>query len=189
MFINQRFLVYLTGFHALKEFFPDLAMKLILASPDKWIKKQCQWESWIETSWNCWDRETEDALEKVLASIKTNILLQQQFYSKPHEACGHWKGSQDISKMLLYPLRSILKCQVSQKLTWPQFKCQKYVKDCRGCNQPGVEAGMQCPTTSISLCSAPQLLLWQRSRAALKSVLLHQPTHLNGLCTQEAWLM
>lgn len=84
MFINQRFLVYLIGFHALKEFFPDLAMKLILATPAKWIKKHCQWESWIETSWNCLDRETEDALEKVLAYIKTNLLLQQQSSTLSH---------------------------------------------------------------------------------------------------------
>lgn len=188
MFINQRFLVYLIGFHALKEFFPDPAMKLILASPAKWIKKHCQWESWIETSWNCLDRETEDALEKVLAYIKTNLLLQQQ-YSKPHEACRYWKGSQDMSRMILHPLNSFLKCQVSQQLTWPQFKCPKYVRGCRGCHQPGVEAGMQCPTISKSLCSGPPLLLWQRSRAALKSLLQYQPIHLNSSGTQKTWLM
>lgn len=84
MFINQLFLVYLIGFHALKGFFPDFAMKLILASLAKWIKKHCQWESRIETSWNCLDRETEDALEKILAYIKTNVLLQQQSSTLSH---------------------------------------------------------------------------------------------------------
>ena len=59
-------------------------MKLILAPLAKWIKKHCQWESWTETSWNCLDSKTEDALEKVLANIKTNISLQQQSSTVNH---------------------------------------------------------------------------------------------------------
>lgn len=110
------------------------------------------------------------------------------FYSKPHEACGYWKRIPDTSKMILHPLKSVLKCQVESEADWPQFKCQKYVKSCRQCHQPGVKAGMQCPTVCKTLCSAPQLLLWQRSRAALKSVLQPQSTHLNGSCTRETWL-
>lgn len=189
MFINQRFLVYLTGFHSLKEFFPDLAMKLILASPAKWIKKYCQWERWIETSWNCLDRETEDALEKVLASIKTNLLLQQQFSTPSHmKLVDIGRESKISQRWFSIPWNLFWNARLSQKPTWPQFKCQKYVKSCRQCHQHGVKAGTQCPTVSKSLCSAPQLLLWQRSRAALKSVLQPQPTHLNGSCTQETRL-
>lgn len=110
-----------------------------------------------------------------------------QLHSKPREVCGYWKGRQDESKLTLHPLNSHLKCQVSQQLTWPQFKCQRFVKGCsRGdCHQPGVAAGTQCPTTSKSLWSGPQLLLWQRSRAAPKSELQHLPTHLSGSHTQE----
>lgn len=163
MFINQRFLVYLIGFHALKEFFPDLAMKLILASPAKWIKKHCQWESWIETSWNCLDRETEDALEKVLAYIKTNLLLQQQSFTLSHmKLVDIGREAKTCQRWFSIPWTLFLKYQVSQQLTWPQFKCQKYVKDCRGCHQPGVEAGM-FPTISKSLSSGPQLTEKQSS--------------------------
>lgn len=112
-----------------------------------------------------------------------------QFYSKPHEACGYWKGSQDISKMILHPLKSILKCQVSQKLTWPQFKCQKYVKGCRGCNQPGVEAGMQCLMISIFLCSAPPAASLTKKQSS-SEVSAATPTYtLNGSCAQETWIM
>lgn len=49
-------------------------------------------------------------------------------------------------------------------------------KGLQGSHKSGVEVGMQCPTTSKSLWSGPQLLLRQRSRAATL------PTHLNGSC-------
>lgn len=36
------------------------------------------------------------------------------------------------SKLTLHPLNSHLKCEVNQQLTWPQFKCQKFLKGCWG---------------------------------------------------------
>lgn len=156
MFINQLFLVYLIGFHALKGFFPDFAMKLILASLAKWIKKHCQWESRIETSWNCLDRETEDALEKILAYIKTNLLLQQQSSTLSHVKLvdiGR-KGKTWVKADSPCPeLSSEMPGEPAADL--PSVQMPEVCKGLRGGHQYGVEAGMQCPTTSRSLQSGP----------------------------------
>lgn len=162
MFINQLFLVYLIGCHALKGFFPDFAMKLILASPAKWIKKYCQWETRIETSWNCLDRETEDALEKVLAYIKTNLSLQQQSSTLSHVKLvdiGR-EGKTWVKADSLFPeLPSERPGEPAADLTSAQMpEVCKGLGGGRG-HQSGVEARMQCLNTSKSLWSGPQLLL------------------------------